>query len=523
MSINDIFIKFKLNKIIKKKSITIDEKNQLIINLFNKQYDANSKKRFLKLLSFDILLKISKDRNIINTCYPSLVFMFISNWEKCFKIFEKDLDIISTIIDNINAYHKEISFFDAARDFAFSELLGDIEDIIDVNDRGKLLYIIISEYMLKFANILTSNQIVEYFSKVILFSEIVRYKVNIIILFLRYFKTKDIIFIISVIEYLPDIIKIRYDDTYKRVFFLTHFMTYCERLCISCNIFFETYLALFSTEELISIPKGNLNFIATIIAENPTNIINYGENPIVFLQYLFLSCHKKFTTNHITLMCSVMDKEHAFDLCKIWALEFGGSLDCVNLMTIFGNDLEHINLELFSNFNDSNKKYDLDLQQVYNDAKKVKSIIETAKKNEVSDDAMFNFLLIHSKILNSIELTEYGDYFHNLDTKRKYFDALKKESNKDRIVNFTNSKIKMPVITFYNLKWQIQLEKEEDNNNIINNEDICIICFTNKKKIALIPCGHLRLCATCIFQMLLREKFKCPECRIFCKDILITY
>lgn len=49
----------------------------------------------------------------------------------------------------------------------------------------------------------------------------------------------------------------------------------------------------------------------------------------------------------------------------------------------------------------------------------------------------------------------------------------------------------------------------EDANN---DEMICIICFTNKRNIVLLPCGHITTCAMCTNRI---KSFKCPICRKF--------
>lgn len=49
----------------------------------------------------------------------------------------------------------------------------------------------------------------------------------------------------------------------------------------------------------------------------------------------------------------------------------------------------------------------------------------------------------------------------------------------------------------------------EDSNN---DEMMCIICFTNKRNIVLLPCGHIITCAMCTSRI---KSFRCPICRKF--------
>lgn len=57
-------------------------------------------------------------------------------------------------------------------------------------------------------------------------------------------------------------------------------------------------------------------------------------------------------------------------------------------------------------------------------------------------------------------------------------------------------------------KWEdVQGEDEE----ILESENPCVICMTNKPQCVLIPCMHCGLCIGCV--NLLQKTKKCPLCR----------
>ena len=55
-----------------------------------------------------------------------------------------------------------------------------------------------------------------------------------------------------------------------------------------------------------------------------------------------------------------------------------------------------------------------------------------------------------------------------------------------------------------------------DNNE--SDDDECVVCLTNSKQYAVIPCGHLCLCKECSERLT-----NCPVCRCLIKDILKVY
>jgi len=48
------------------------------------------------------------------------------------------------------------------------------------------------------------------------------------------------------------------------------------------------------------------------------------------------------------------------------------------------------------------------------------------------------------------------------------------------------------------------------SGNVIPDENLCVVCMTNKKQYAFVPCGHLALCGTCKGNI---PPVKCMICR----------
>lgn len=48
----------------------------------------------------------------------------------------------------------------------------------------------------------------------------------------------------------------------------------------------------------------------------------------------------------------------------------------------------------------------------------------------------------------------------------------------------------------------------------------CVICITNEKQCAAVPCGHLMYCISCATK---RQETKCPMCRKKIKDVIRIY
>ena len=56
-----------------------------------------------------------------------------------------------------------------------------------------------------------------------------------------------------------------------------------------------------------------------------------------------------------------------------------------------------------------------------------------------------------------------------------------------------------------------QSKFEEENNDSIDKDD-CIVCYSKKKEVVLIPCGHICLCFECSKEIQ-SKKPTCPYCR----------
>ncbi|XP_039305272.1 E3 ubiquitin-protein ligase cblA-like isoform X2 [Solenopsis invicta] len=80
------------------------------------------------------------------------------------------------------------------------------------------------------------------------------------------------------------------------------------------------------------------------------------------------------------------------------------------------------------------------------------------------------------------------------------------------VENIEEDKQETPFLSIKNIKSTV-------TTNNLYEEGRCIICLSEKSKIAFIPCGHLCCCKDCI-QKLLQEK--CPACNTpYSKYILI--
>ena len=64
-------------------------------------------------------------------------------------------------------------------------------------------------------------------------------------------------------------------------------------------------------------------------------------------------------------------------------------------------------------------------------------------------------------------------------------------------------------------KWIINLVQKDINiDKILKEEedDLCIICFQEKKKIIIAPCGHIIFCKSCFLIFRQDKSKKCPVC-----------
>lgn len=66
-------------------------------------------------------------------------------------------------------------------------------------------------------------------------------------------------------------------------------------------------------------------------------------------------------------------------------------------------------------------------------------------------------------------------------------------------------------------------EQAANRANNSNNEygSSCIVCFTNRREIVLLNCGHICLCAECV--LMLPEPLLCPVCRSPVERYILTY
>ena len=55
---------------------------------------------------------------------------------------------------------------------------------------------------------------------------------------------------------------------------------------------------------------------------------------------------------------------------------------------------------------------------------------------------------------------------------------------------------------------ELEYQRLKKENSFTDDENNCVVCFTNPKNMVLIPCGHVCACKQCLDQMT-----KCPICR----------
>jgi hypothetical protein len=56
----------------------------------------------------------------------------------------------------------------------------------------------------------------------------------------------------------------------------------------------------------------------------------------------------------------------------------------------------------------------------------------------------------------------------------------------------------------------------------MSDEMMCVVCWTNRRQIAFIPCGHFTCCSTCA-QHAIEQRMQCPTCRAPIVDFLRIY
>lgn len=68
-----------------------------------------------------------------------------------------------------------------------------------------------------------------------------------------------------------------------------------------------------------------------------------------------------------------------------------------------------------------------------------------------------------------------------------------------------------------------KLQQSLKSDSLSESEnDECPICLENKKRVALITCGHIACCIKCI-STTLAIKLECPVCRAPVTDVLVTF
>jgi len=129
-------------------------------------------------------------------------------------------------------------------------------------------------------------------------------------------------------------------------------------------------------------------------------------------------------------------------------------------------------------------------------------------ENEYNDDKkLLNFFTISRKV------NEQFNYIENtLSNLTENLLQLKKTVSDNYNQKATNSEM-------LRLKLKIQSYKQlinDNNNNNINNDVLCILCNDNQRNVLFRPCNHLVICDGCSGQ----TDFK--EC-IICKQEIHSY
>ena len=60
--------------------------------------------------------------------------------------------------------------------------------------------------------------------------------------------------------------------------------------------------------------------------------------------------------------------------------------------------------------------------------------------------------------------------------------------------------------------------------NMLKNEDLCVVCLEEKRNAIFYKCGHKITCMRCASSMKIRSNpLKCPLCRQIVVDVIKTY
>jgi hypothetical protein len=63
--------------------------------------------------------------------------------------------------------------------------------------------------------------------------------------------------------------------------------------------------------------------------------------------------------------------------------------------------------------------------------------------------------------------------------------------------------------------------REDDTATSVATALACVVCFSNEKSVAMIPCGHRCVCTTCADRV--REEGKCPMCRSSIQGVMRVF
>lgn len=97
-----------------------------------------------------------------------------------------------------------------------------------------------------------------------------------------------------------------------------------------------------------------------------------------------------------------------------------------------------------------------------------------------------------------------------------YFKGKQNVDKDTEVVNIWRQQI--PTINIVE-KLESKLDRDEDEDD---EDRVCIICFSQKKKVILIPCEHMSMCVQCSLNTY-NNKRECPECRKKITDVHVSY
>jgi hypothetical protein len=149
----------------------------------------------------------------------------------------------------------------------------------------------------------------------------------------------------------------------------------------------------------------------------------------------------------------------------------------------------------------------------------------TNQSNIQSNNSKYSNISIGSNISGGIVTVNgrnINDINRNntlLDTNDNNIFTVNGQSiDNNTLINTSNNNINNTLLNSSNSNSYDSHEKKSKINNGKDKDEIeedpdkaCIICFTNKKRCAAIPCGHFMSCISCAIE--LEKKNICPTCR----------